>query len=44
MFCANKLDWERPVTEVLSLLYLGFAILHPSATLAEVADGAVFGV
>jgi len=26
---------------VLTLLYLGFAIVAPSATLAEVADGAV---
>jgi hypothetical protein len=29
---------------VLSLLYLRFAILIPSATLAEVADGAMYGV
>jgi hypothetical protein len=28
----------------LSLLYLDFAILPPSATLAEVVDGAVYGV
>lgn len=27
---------------VLSLLYLSFATLPPSATLAEVADGAVY--
>ncbi|UOA32837.1 hypothetical protein DSM110093_02644 [Sulfitobacter sp. DSM 110093] len=29
---------------VLSLLYLSFAMLPPSAALAEVADGAVYGV
>jgi len=29
---------------VLSLLYLQFAILPPSAALAEAADGAVYGV
>ncbi|UOA30587.1 hypothetical protein DSM110093_00337 [Sulfitobacter sp. DSM 110093] len=29
---------------VLTLLYLSFAMLPPSAALAEVADGAVYGV
>ena len=28
----------------LTLLYLGFAMLSPSATLAEASDGAVYGV
>ncbi len=44
LLCTKPLDWHAPATEVLSLLYLGFAMLSPSATLAEAADGAVFGV
>jgi len=40
----KSLDWDGPVTEVLSLLYLRFAMLPPSAYLAEVADGTVYGV
>lgn len=38
------IDRDVPVTEVLSLLYLDFAMLISSATLAEIADGAVYGV
>lgn len=41
---AKPLDVYAPVTEVLSLLYLGSAILPPSPSLAEAGDGAVYGV
>lgn len=38
---ASGKSWR---TRGLSLLYLGFAILSPSPSLAEVGDGAVYGV
>ena len=37
---ATVVYWLR----ILTLLYLIFAMLPPSATLAEVADGSVYGV
>ena len=44
IFCLKTIYACGSVTEVLSLLYLRFAILSPSPALAEAGDGAVFGV
>ena len=39
--CAKALDWNDPVTEVLTLLYLRSARLAPSRAPARVSDGVV---